>query len=425
MSYDSDTPLHEQQSQSNSFEDISSTLANEDFPFDDPAREDRYQQARAELFASTDPRARNNWWMLVIIGFIAFMMFQQGNLKPLQIGILVGVSIFHELGHMLTMRLFGYTDVQIFFIPFFGALVQGRKHTAPAWQQAWVALMGPLPGIIAGLVIYMTMRDDLTSWAFYLVITLLGLNAFNLLPLGFLDGGKFFTIVLFSRNAWIEAGVQVVSAILIGGLAVWQRSIYLGIVALSILLGTVMIFRRGQMVTRLRKTGIQMPDTVDELKHLHVRMLFAATYDVLGGAKSDPKILAQYMRELHHRVLVPPPGWLTTIGFLFIYVLAWALALFTIALIGKDRQEAENKLAVAQVWQIGPKHMALMSAQANAKKQVGEAKVKADEKVKRLTKELNDARAAIEPLRKKARVFDLLERNRFEDADEFDPDDKD
>jgi Zn-dependent protease len=425
VSYDSDTPLHEQQSQSNSFEDISSTLANEDFPFDDPAREDRYQQARAELFASTDPRARNNWWMLLIIGFIAFMMFQQGNLKPLQIGILVGVSIFHELGHMLTMRLFGYTDVQIFFIPFFGALVQGRKHTAPAWQQAWVALMGPLPGIIAGLVIYMTMRDDLTSWAFYLVITLLGLNAFNLLPLGFLDGGKFFTIVLFSRNAWIEAGVQVVSAILIGGLAVWQRSIYLGIVALSILLGTVMIFRRGQMVTRLRKTGIQMPDTVDELKHLHVRMLFAATYDVLGGAKSDPKILAQYMRELHHRVLVPPPGWLTTIGFLFIYVLAWALALFTIALIGKDRQEAENKLAVAQVWQIGPKHMALMSAQANAKKQVGEAKVKADEKVKRLTKELNDARAAIEPLRKKARVFDLLERNHFDDPDEFDPDDKD
>ncbi len=425
MSYDSETPLHEQQSQQRPLEDISSMLADEDFPFDDPAKEDRYQQARAELFASTDPRARNNWWLLLIIGFVAIMMFQQGSLKPLQIGILVGVIIFHELGHTLTMRWFGYTDVQVFFIPFFGTFVQGRRHTAPAWQQTLVMLMGPLPGIIAGLIIYLVVRDDLTNWAFYLVITLLGLNAFNLLPLGFLDGGKFFTIVLFSRNGWVEAGMQIVSALLIGGWAVWQRSIYLGIVAVSILLGTVMIFRRGQMVTRLRKTGIQMPDTIDELKHLHVRMLFAATYDVLGGAKSDPKILAQYMRELHHRVLVPPPGWFTTIGFLLIYVLAWALALFTIALIGKDRQEAENKLAVAQMWQIGPKQMALMSAKANARKQVGEAKVKADEKVKKLTKELNDARAAIEPLRKKARVFDLLERNRFDDPDEFDPDDKD
>lgn len=424
MSYD--TPLHDDQLQPIAPADHPLPLDMEDFPFDDPAKEDRYQQARAELFASTDPRAKNNWWMLLIIGFVALMLFQQGSLKPLQIGILLGVILFHEVGHLLFMRWFGYTDVRMFFIPFFGAAVIGRKHAAPAWQQAMVALMGPLPGIIAGLVVYLVLRDDLPGWGFYLVITLLGLNTLNLLPLGFLDGGKFFSILLFSRNAWVEAGMQVISAILLGGLATWNKSIYLGVVSLFMLLGTAMIFRRGLMVTRLRKTGIQMPDTVEELKPLQVRMLFAATYDVLGGVRADPKILAQHMRELHHRVLVAPPGWFITIGYLVIYLAAWALVLFTIALIGKDRQDVENKLFIAQVWQIGPKKLALDRARLDAQKQVGEARRKADEKVQKLTKELNEANAALEPLRKKVKAFEVIERDRFDfNPQEFDPDGKD
>ena len=57
-----------------------------------------------------------------------------------KVGILVGVVLLHELGHYAGMRLFGYRDVRIFFIPFFGAAASGVKERAPVWQQGRPAL---------------------------------------------------------------------------------------------------------------------------------------------------------------------------------------------------------------------------------------------------------------------------------------------
>lgn len=42
--------------------------------------------------------------------------------------ILIPILFIHELGHYLTMMMFGYKNLKMFFIPFFGAAVTGRHY---------------------------------------------------------------------------------------------------------------------------------------------------------------------------------------------------------------------------------------------------------------------------------------------------------
>ena len=44
-----------------------------------------------------------------------------GGLSVEMLAILVGVLFVHELGHWVAMRVFGYRNLKMFFIPFFGA----------------------------------------------------------------------------------------------------------------------------------------------------------------------------------------------------------------------------------------------------------------------------------------------------------------
>ena len=48
----------------------------------------------------------------------------------------------HEAGHFLAMRRFGYKNVRLFFIPFFGAATAGVGTTAVGWQRVVVSLAG-------------------------------------------------------------------------------------------------------------------------------------------------------------------------------------------------------------------------------------------------------------------------------------------
>lgn len=64
------------------------------------------------------------------------------------IGALVLVLAVHEAGHFIAMKVFGYTDLKVFFIPLVGAAASGRKIDATPTQRALVSLMGPLPGIV-------------------------------------------------------------------------------------------------------------------------------------------------------------------------------------------------------------------------------------------------------------------------------------
>ena len=86
---------------------------------------------------------------LVLIVSLALFIFvrQQQSASSQGLLVLLSVLLLHESGHYLGMRLFGYRDVRMFFIPFFGAAVSGKRGAVAPWKEGVVLLLGPLPGI--------------------------------------------------------------------------------------------------------------------------------------------------------------------------------------------------------------------------------------------------------------------------------------
>lgn len=67
--------------------------------------------------------------------------------------IIILVLLIHEAGHLIAMRMYGYKDVKMFFIPFIGAAVSGRNENVSSSKKAKISLAGPIPGLILVIVI--------------------------------------------------------------------------------------------------------------------------------------------------------------------------------------------------------------------------------------------------------------------------------
>jgi Zn-dependent protease len=118
----------------------------------------------------------------------------------------------HEFGHVVEARRQGLHVTAPTFIPFIGAYVTIEKAGLTPWRNAMISLAGPLAGGLAAAVVWAASayRDS----ELLLVLANMGflLNAFNLLPIGFLDGGQTMRA---AREAWrmpviqFEGGVPV------------------------------------------------------------------------------------------------------------------------------------------------------------------------------------------------------------------------
>ena len=170
--------------------------------FDDPALEEQYEQERRALLEPAQGLYGGAVLVLTLAAFIVTRLHSEASLWKLVI--LVAVLLFHELGHYAGMRFFGYRDVRMFFIPFLGAAVSGRREDVAAWKEAIVVLLGPIPGIVLGVVFFLWNLRSPDPLKKDVMIALLAINGFNLLPLGGLDGAKLFQRVLFSRHRLLE-----------------------------------------------------------------------------------------------------------------------------------------------------------------------------------------------------------------------------
>jgi Zn-dependent protease len=96
----------------------------------------------------------------------------------------------HEMGHVIALRRMGIEASAPVFIPFMGALIWSKSLGGNALAEARVGLAGPILGSIgaaACIPIYYATDNNL-----FLALAFTGffLNLFNLLPFGFLDGGR-------------------------------------------------------------------------------------------------------------------------------------------------------------------------------------------------------------------------------------------
>ena len=107
--------------------------------------------------------------------------------------------LVHEFGHLVAAKKCGLKVGAPIFIPFMGALIALKEAPKNAWIEAQVGIGGPILGTLGAATcegIFLLTGNPLFHALAY---TGFFLNLFNLVPVGFLDGGRIVTAL----SPWI------------------------------------------------------------------------------------------------------------------------------------------------------------------------------------------------------------------------------
>jgi Zn-dependent protease len=113
------------------------------------------------------------------------------------LGIVLSIYV-HEMGHVIVLRRYGFKATAPMFIPGLGALIRLQQQVVNAREDAEIGLAGPIYGLGAAVVALGLWLA--TKVPVFAAIAGVGawINLFNLLPIGFLDGGRGF----HAMNRW-------------------------------------------------------------------------------------------------------------------------------------------------------------------------------------------------------------------------------
>ncbi len=131
---------------------------------------------------------------------------------PFAIGIIVMLFI-HETGHWVALRYYGINVSSPIFVPFLGAAVFAKEMPKRVYHEAITAVAGPFFGFlitIAFLIIGLMQKSGL-----FLALAYFSgfVNLFNLIPFGFLDGGRIAKVI--SKKMWIIGAIMLLSLFII------------------------------------------------------------------------------------------------------------------------------------------------------------------------------------------------------------------
>ncbi|OYU45909.1 MAG: hypothetical protein CFE44_04990 [Burkholderiales bacterium PBB4] len=152
----------------------------------------------------------------------------------------LAVIALHEGGHYLAMRLTGYRNVSVFFVPGLGGLAVGEKATATPLEKLLVYLAGPVPGIaLAGVAFWAANHGGWTAppWLQEFLVASLVINYLNLLPLVPLDGGRVLETLVFARLPRLRFAFAALCCALLFGIGHWLGDGVLRVVAVLLALG--------------------------------------------------------------------------------------------------------------------------------------------------------------------------------------------
>jgi Zn-dependent protease len=292
--------------------------------------EQLFQRACAEFLspapqAPTPPSHRWGWFLISLI--LSALALLAAN-SAAKVGTLVGVLLFHELGHFLGMWLCGYKDISMFFIPFFGAAVAGRKERAPVWQQVVVLLLGPLPGLILGCLLWVGLAKAQHPFICEAAGWLIALNLLNLAPLEPLDGGRLVSLLLFYRHPRLEAAAVCLSAVTLAlvGEFVFGSWVLFGLGVL-ILLSVPSRYATARAADRLFKQWPGLPLEPGALSQTQLRDTFRQV--LRAFPRADLPSVVRQMRQVHERAAVVPLGLLSRGFFLAVIAAAVGFTLYS------------------------------------------------------------------------------------------------
>jgi len=286
----------------------------------------------------SQPPSKGKSWNWTLISLAVFALVQGMRLGWTALPTFLGALILHEAGHLVAMRIFGYRDVKVFFVPFLGALAtaDGKPWGLAPWKRAVVLLAGPLPGLFLGIGLYgsvfLLASVELPLWVQSLrwsaVEMLLLLNLFNLLPLGGLDGGQYCQAVLFSRFPKVEVAFRLAGSLALAALGLWLKTPMLAAFAVLPLLALRSAWDaaslRVALARQARESG--MPASREE-----AILRLDALFEEPGHARI-PMARRGLVRETVLQELdVTVMPWWQTLLFLLVYLLLWSPLLVLLA----------------------------------------------------------------------------------------------
>lgn len=148
--------------------------------------------------------------MLISLGAYAYMYGWKFAVA------LVYLIFVHESGHLFAAKKIKLPTTPAIFIPFVGAAIGMKERPNSAKDEAFLAYMGPLFGMLAflpAIPLYMLTKEPF--WAFVIVLGSI-INLFNLIPITPLDGGRI--VAGISTKLW---GLGLVLLLVY---AIWSRS---------------------------------------------------------------------------------------------------------------------------------------------------------------------------------------------------------
>jgi Zn-dependent protease len=165
--------------------------------------------------------------MLVSIGAYALLWGWQFALG------FVLLLLVHELGHVAEAKRQGLPVSAPMFIPFLGALITLKQLPDNAWNEAKVAIAGPVIGGLGAAAVWGVGEATDSDLLIALAFTGFFLNLFNLAPISPLDGGRIVAAIhpaLWLAGLAVLLGLTILAPnpililiLVLGGLESWRR----------------------------------------------------------------------------------------------------------------------------------------------------------------------------------------------------------
>ncbi|HEU4722046.1 MAG TPA: site-2 protease family protein [Gemmatimonadaceae bacterium] len=269
---------------------------------------DRLQQARS---------SGKSGLILLVVSLGLFVLAATkgtGGLPLDMLVILVGVLFVHELGHWLAMRVFGYRNLKMFFIPFFGAAVSGRHYNVPGWKKAIVSFAGPLPGIVLGAAIGFIGAAIGQPLLVKIGVTAVALNGFNLLPVLPLDGGWILQAILLSRHHLIELLFRVGAIVVLVVTSALTKDPVTRYLAIFMAVALPAMHKQARITNELRKSKLPPVSDDDQTIPPETAEAIVAAVKARFPKSLTNKNAAQYTLQIFENLNARPPGLWASLG---------------------------------------------------------------------------------------------------------------